>query len=304
MPDAKPLSHAIELRLTGHPDVKNRYGSGHLRPTEVDLRYRDDSIRANLSGRWIRDDGTVTDAALSQNYAAYKGDTSDWPDWLADLAKTHTPTPATPAGHTTLVEQGAAAIWAQHSDAEPCLTGLIPVNPRSAAAAVLAVLPPAAARAAVLLEAADELDRYVGKQSSDAAPEVEGARLVIRELRRIASQPAPVEPGKCGDYSPSGAYRCTQPAGHLGYHRRTRPDSDEWSSWIGELPETVESAVAEQQHSDRTIAYRSPGGHYLYCTRHTGELGDSWTPVTSDDLPEGGLCSKCGADVLIPWEGR
>jgi hypothetical protein len=54
--------------------------------------------------------------------------------------------------------------------------------------AVLAVLPVPTDRAAVLGEAADELDRYVGLQSSDAAPDVEGARLVIRELRRIADR--------------------------------------------------------------------------------------------------------------------
>jgi hypothetical protein len=47
---------------------------------------------------------------------------------------------------------------------------------------------PATDRAAVLLEAADELDRYVGEQSSDAAPEVYGARMVMRELRRLAGE--------------------------------------------------------------------------------------------------------------------
>lgn len=41
-------------------------------------------------------------------------------------------------------------------------------------------------RTTVLLEAADELDRYVGPQSSSTDPAVEGARLVIRELRRMA----------------------------------------------------------------------------------------------------------------------
>ncbi|MGQ5576289.1 hypothetical protein [Streptomyces sp. ECR3.8] len=54
--------------------------------------------------------------------------------------------------------------------------------------AVLAVLPEPTDKAAVLRWAADHLDRYVGLQSSDAAPEVEGARLVIRELRRMADE--------------------------------------------------------------------------------------------------------------------
>lgn len=43
-------------------------------------------------------------------------------------------------------------------------------------------------RAAILSEAADALDRYVGMQSSDAAPEVYGARMLIRELRRLAAE--------------------------------------------------------------------------------------------------------------------
>ena len=109
MPDATPLSHAIELRLTDQPDVKNRYGSGHLRPTEVDFRYRDDSIRANLHGRWIRDDGTLTDATLSQNYAAYKGDTADWPDWLAELARKHAPAAWSPSDRASVLREAIDA---------------------------------------------------------------------------------------------------------------------------------------------------------------------------------------------------
>ena len=90
-PTATPLSHTIELRLTGYPDVPNKYGSGHIRPTEVDLRYRDGSFRALLGGRWIREDGELTDAPCSQDYAAYKGDTTNWPDWLTALAHEHAP---------------------------------------------------------------------------------------------------------------------------------------------------------------------------------------------------------------------
>jgi hypothetical protein len=52
------------------------------------------------------------------------------------------------------------------------------------------------------------------------------------------------------------------------------------------------------------VAYRSPGGLYLYCTRHSDDVGASWTPVDSDDLPDGGLCAKCGADVLTPQQPK
>ncbi|MEU5322969.1 hypothetical protein AB0G67_40395 [Streptomyces sp. NPDC021056] len=63
------------------------------------------------------------------------------------------------------------------------------------------------------------------------------------------------------------------------------------------------SRLAAGTEADRIVAYRSPHWMYLYCTRHTDDLGTTWTPLTSDDLPDGGLCAKCGADVLIPQDG-
>ncbi|AIV35562.1 hypothetical protein [Streptomyces sp. CCM_MD2014] len=69
-------------------------------------------------------------------------------------------------------------------------------------------------------------------------------------------------------------------------------------------------ATAEAQHAhnyapgpgtdeDRTVAYSAPGTGYLYCLGccHGGGL---FAALTSDDLPEGGLCDGCGGDVLIP----
>jgi hypothetical protein len=60
---------------------------------------------------------------------------------------------------------------------------------------------------------------------------------------------------------------------------------------------------------NRVVAYRSalPGALSIYCTRHTDELGYGFMPLTSDDLPDGGLCAGCGVDVLIeqqPTEAR
>ncbi|MER6492651.1 hypothetical protein [Streptomyces griseorubiginosus] len=56
----------------------------------------------------------------------------------------------------------------------------------------------------------------------------------------------------------------------------------------------------ETQEADRVVAYRSalPGAWSVYCTLHVGELG-ACTPLTADDLPDGGLCAQCGVDVLI-----
>lgn len=67
----------------------------------------------------------------------------------------------------------------------------------------------------------------------------------------------------------------------------------------------TQPAVEAQQPKEageRVVAYRSPGGTALYCSRHYDELGPLWPPVASEDLPDGGTCTKCGADVLIPQQ--
>lgn len=59
----------------------------------------------------------------------------------------------------------------------------------------------------------------------------------------------------------------------------------------------------ETQEASRVVAYRV-GGHALHCIGCTpSPRGDIWEPVTSEDLPDGGLCSKCDVDVLIPQNG-
>lgn len=91
-----------------------------------------------------------------------------------------------PAEQAALRERYATAI---HNAMEPDLS-LVDQEPAYQAliarAAEAAMALADAEQAAVLCEAADKLDRYVGKQSSGAAPEVYGARMVIRELRRMA----------------------------------------------------------------------------------------------------------------------
>jgi hypothetical protein len=52
------------------------------------------------------------------------------------------------------------------------------------------------------------------------------------------------------------------------------------------------------------VAYRRPDQpNMLWCRKH----GARWwglTPLTSDDLPDGGLCGECGVDVLIPQQPK
>lgn len=67
----------------------------------------------------------------------------------------------------------------------------------------------------------------------------------------------------------------------------------------------------EDAHAPEVVAYRSRGGRLLRCrAHHPGQEGiDSgdFHPVTSEDLPDGGVCTwptgigtTCGVDVLIP----
>lgn len=63
------------------------------------------------------------------------------------------------------------------------------------------------------------------------------------------------------------------------------------------------------QRADRIVAYTPAAGrpgNGLHCRRCTPTpRGDIWTPVTSEELPDGGTCTTCGTDVLIdlPVEG-
>lgn len=54
--------------------------------------------------------------------------------------------------------------------------------------------------------------------------------------------------------------------------------------------------------ADRVVAYRSPGGRILRCLLHVPDDTSNLTPVTSDDLLDGGMCTypfpECGRDVL------
>jgi hypothetical protein len=91
------MEQLIELRVTGQPDVKNKYGSGHVRPTEVSFRYRPGGVRAQVYGHWVREGGELTDAPCSQDYAAHEYDMADWPEWLAALAVLTRAAPAAPS---------------------------------------------------------------------------------------------------------------------------------------------------------------------------------------------------------------
>ena len=80
-----------------------------------------------------------------------------------------------------------------------------------------------------------------------------------------------------------------------------------WVSWdeaaaLYATPPAGGAPQPKEADGDRVVAYRSalPGAMSIYCTRHTDGLGDGVTPLTSDDLPDGGVCAACHVDVLIP----
>lgn len=96
---------------------------------------------------------------------------------------------------------------------------------------------------------------------------------------------------------------------------------DDWPDWLRELaaehdprekpavswtPDVLKAfwGAAKRDAGDRVVAYRSalPGAMSIYCTRHTDELGDGVIPLTSGDLPDGGVCAACHVDVLIRLE--
>jgi hypothetical protein len=86
-PTATPVSKTTEFRLTGYPQVKYRWGSGHIRPAFVVITCLDTCRSAHLYGTWIREDGEQTDDPVDQ---LYRHD-DDWPDWLRVLADQHQP---------------------------------------------------------------------------------------------------------------------------------------------------------------------------------------------------------------------
>lgn len=96
-PTATVAGQSIALHLTGYPDIPNRWGPGHIRPTSIRLDYGNlrtpDARRAIVTGLWVRDDGEATDASLDRDYNAPNGDLTGWPPEIADLARAHAPQP-------------------------------------------------------------------------------------------------------------------------------------------------------------------------------------------------------------------
>ncbi len=192
-------------------------------------------------------------------------------------------------------------------------------------------LPAPADRATVLREAADRIETLMDQAYERALSDHEigwanGLEDAMRELRRMAAAVPAV--GVAAETPPAfGADRDSNntpkagpkaemvhacPPGGSGLTPccgRTPfelPLTDRISS---EAPVTCRPAVEAQPGNDTktpVVAYRSTGARVLRCLSHYPDNaafreGDLH-PVTSEDLPDGGLCTKCGVDVLIPQQ--
>lgn len=100
-----------------------------------------------------------------------------------------------------------------------------------------------------------------------------------------------LEPNRC--LSTDWVFRCSRPTGHAGDHRTGR-------TFWGRRAEDEQPHM----HEPGVVAYRSADGRILRCLEHAPDpsLSVELTPVTSEDLPDGGVCTDlwCGIDVLIP----
>lgn len=76
------------------------------------------------------------------------------------------------------------------------------------------------------------------------------------------------------------------------------------SDALNEPEDEAQQAEPATSSTPRVVAYTASGRtlHCLACT--PTPRGNVWTPLTSEDLPHGGLCSDCHRDVLVPREAE
>lgn len=75
------------------------------------------------------------------------------------------------------------------------------------------------------------------------------------------------------------------------------------TTYTVEEPAVLPVGSAEPQDETRVVAYVLAERTDLHCLRCAPtNPGDIWTSVTAEELDDGGVCSVCGADVLIPQE--
>ncbi|MGW0012551.1 hypothetical protein ACWDVX_22750 [Streptomyces tendae] len=152
-------------------------------------------------------------------------------------------------------------------------------------------------RAAILREEADRID---ATRADFPIAVQNGITWATAELRRVAdetaateTQAAPVQhaPGKailCPDCRTKGYIVC-----------QDDPTADPWRG----ATEVISDREVERLAATGLVGYRQGRGRLLHCLHHKPVPASRWADfheVTSDDLPDGGICvhPRCGADLL------
>ncbi|MGW2223858.1 hypothetical protein [Streptomyces formicae] len=191
----------------------------------------------------------------------------------------------------------------------------------------LADLPAPADRAAVLREAADELH----KRGKPTCVEEDGDCCWFdaeRELRRMADEAQQQRPAR-----PDGVY--VDPLATAVEESRRVVVAALADALLALLPEHGDQTGVLHAAADRVaaahggrhwtadvlrgiadetrqtevfgpdvVAYRDPHHPRALLCREHGDGKPGLIPQESDDLPDGGICTECGADVLVPQAGE
>lgn len=181
-------------------------------------------------------------------------------------------------------------------------------------------------RAEVLRESggvADELIAAVDRTDPDAFAKVDAYRAYSDRLHEIADG-APPPAGWAAspaDFFQAGrtyqrhpwVFQCLAVAPHP-FNGETRAvgclyrpgepatatalDPDDWAHGGWTYADSADRFPYLGTAPRAAVAYRSPTSGRLYCRQCCTRLG-VWANLTSEDLPDGGICARCGIDVLI-----
>ncbi|MFD7861835.1 hypothetical protein [Streptomyces sp. NPDC059783] len=159
-------------------------------------------------------------------------------------------------------------------------------------------------RAAVLREAEAKAREIVARLWGDGTTQTQldragGARAVEWEIGLMASESRLADEAQPTETEAVPLRGELHPAQLLAGEPRVPMPTTETVRGGKRLAPAPATAATEEPP---VVAHRL-GGHHprLHCLRCApAPRGDIWTPLTSDDLPDGGVCGVCGADVLIP----
>ena len=180
--------------------------------------------------------------------------------------------------------------------------------------AVLAVLPESADRAVVRAETLTDTDRQFLTFALDLAADQMASRgdefdsddeAALEKLRRLAGeQPEEADPVR-GDAFEQWLKAQRDAHGWQGSNDRRLYDALDIVLDRYRLHADTGTPLGEQPAPDeamnRVVAYVLAERTDLHCLRCApARPGDIWTPVTAEDLEDGGICTACGADVLAP----